>query len=118
MGAKFEFKWNKPIAAVVKEATGGTKTLLFMAATWHRLYTPWVPMQSGALSSIVEYLVEGNKGIILHKVPYANRQFNGGGFNFRRDKHPLAQAQWDNGAISAGKGAVLARDTEAFIRRG
>jgi len=118
MGAKIDFKWNKPVPSVVKAVTGGDATLKFMAQAWHRLYTPWVPMASGMLANNVDYLVEGENGIIHHKVPYARRLYNGAGFNFRRDQHGLAQAQWNKGAIGAGRGNMLAKEVDAFIKRG
>ena len=37
---KTSFKWNKPIPAIAKEATGGKRTLLFMANEAERLMNP------------------------------------------------------------------------------
>ena len=118
MAKDIEIKWNKPIPQIVKETMGGDATLKFMATTWHRLYTPFVPMQTGTLAlDAVTYSVEDGKGVITHTPPYARKMYNGVGFNFRTDRHSLAQAKWDQGAKQAGKAAQLARETQAYIRK-
>ena len=48
-----EFKWNKPIPQITKEATGGDRTLLFMANEAKRLMDPYVPARNMALSQDV-----------------------------------------------------------------
>ena len=40
---KVDFRWNKPKKQILSEATGGNRTLLFMAAEAKRLMTPYVP---------------------------------------------------------------------------
>ena len=47
---KTSFKWNKPIPAIAKEATGGKRTLLFMANEAKRLMNPYVPARNMVLS--------------------------------------------------------------------
>jgi len=116
MSMNIDFKWLKPIPAIMKETTGGDATLMFMATEWHRLYKPFVPMQSGALSAdSVSYSVVSGKGVITHSTPYARRQYYGTHHKFTK---PLAQAHWDEGAKNAGKGKALARAVEAYIKRG
>jgi len=73
VGTKIDFKLNKSVPALVKEVTGGDRTLKFMALAWHRLYMPWVPMASGTLANNADHLVEDGKGVIHHKSPYAQR---------------------------------------------
>ena len=119
MSMNIDFKWLKPIPTIMKETTGGDATLMFMATEWHRLYEPFVPMQSGTLATgAASYSVEGGKGVITHSTPYARRQYYGTHHNFSKSAHPLAQAKWDEGAKGAGKGEALARAVEAYIKRG
>ncbi len=114
-----QLKWNRPIKQIVGDALGGDKTLLFMAQTYARLYNPFVPMDTGMLATgAVQYGVDNGAGFIRHTSPYAHRQYNGDGFNFSQERHPLASAHWDEAAKQAGKGKVLAADIQAYIRSG
>lgn len=65
----------------------------FAASEWHRLYQPWVPMDTGALSQTVRITPK----VIEHTVPYAHRMYEGN-FHFRKDKHVLATSHWDKAA--------------------
>lgn len=113
------FNWNKSIDQIVKDATGGDKTLLFATQDWHRLYEPFVPMDTGMLATgAVDHYVEGGQGIIHHKAPYANKMYNGDGLNFQKTHHPLATAHWSDAAKQAGKADQLAKEVEEFIKRG
>jgi len=73
---------------------------------WHRLYTPYVPMDTGLLASQVK--IDAAERSIAHTVPYANRQYYGGGLNFKRDRHPLASARWDQAAAPSALGSLSA----------
>jgi hypothetical protein len=66
----------------------------FAAEEWHRLYEPYVPMDQGVLKDTVTIRPKE----IEHTAIYARYQYNGDGFNFRRDKHPKASAHWDQAA--------------------
>ena len=110
------FKWHTSPEAIANRAVGqGAK--MFAAATWHKLYTPFVPMDTGNLASNVSYSTEGGMGTITHAGPYAAYQYYGSGFNFRRDKHPLASAHWDQAARAAGKADALAKALQGYIGR-
>ncbi len=74
----------------------------FAAQEWHRLYSPYVPMQTGNLVSNVS--IEPKQ--ITHNVPYAFRQYNGQ-FKFRKDKHPLACGKWDVAAKPSQESKLL-----------
>lgn len=65
----------------------------FAAQTWHALYAPYVPWDTGALYRQVEIL----PGEVRHRVSYAKKVYEGG-FNFRKDVHPLATGRWDEAA--------------------
>ncbi|MES1923533.1 hypothetical protein MHBO_005120 [Bonamia ostreae] len=85
----------------------------FTAETAARLMTPYVPMDSGTLSS--NYRTTPFK--VEYLAPYAHYQYEGSGFNFSREKHRLATAQWDK-AMNKAKGKELAKEIEEFIKRG
>lgn len=85
----------------------------FASSSWWKLYTPYVPMQTGALFQTVEL----KPWEVVHEMFYANKQYNGD-FNFRTNKHPLATRKWDQAAISAGKSTTLANDIQGFIESG
>lgn len=66
----------------------------FAATEWHKLYDPYVPMQTGMLKNSV--IIRPKE--IEHVVPYARYQYYGDGFHFRKDMHPKASARWDQAA--------------------
>lgn len=80
-----------------------------VATEWWRLYSPFVPFQTGALMETVKISPKQ----IEHTVPYANDHYHGN-FNFRKDKHPLATKEWDKHAI-ASKQASLIKFTQDYI---
>ena len=75
------------------------------AREWHKLYAPYVPMDTGRLLRDVRF----GPGTIEHRAPYARRVYHGAGLDFRRDKHPLAVARWDGAAEKALKPELLRR---------
>lgn len=83
------------------------------AADWHRLYSKYVPMATGTLYQTVR--IDANE--IHHTQIYAHYQYNGTGFNFRRDQHPLASARWDE-AAKPSQMPVLIKDLQAMIDSG
>ena len=60
--------------------------------------TPFVPMDTGNLAESPARASNFNKGQIIYDTPYAKRMYNGVNFNFSTDKHPQAQAHWDEKA--------------------
>lgn len=48
--------------------------------------------------------------------PYAAYVFNGDGFNFSKDVHPLAQAHWDE-PTEKNQGNKIAAEVTAYIKR-
>ena len=65
------FQWNKSVAAIAKEATGGNKTLLFMANEAKRLMDPYVPARNLVLAQNVRVYVEGDVGVVHYTSPYS-----------------------------------------------
>lgn len=85
----------------------------FAAAEWYKLYTPYVPMDTGMLSSTVAI----TPGEIEHTVPYARYQYYGDGFHFSRQQHPRAAARWDEKAAPE-QGRRLASTLQSYIDSG
>lgn len=74
---------------------------------------PYVPFRDGNLSQNVTITDE----YVQYNSPYAHRIYNGIDFNFSKDIHPLATAQW-NRTMAAAKGQQLADDITEYIKRG
>lgn len=118
MPIKVTLKWDKSPSEIVNRIIS-PDAKIFAATTWHRLYTPFTPMgDTGQLANNVTYLATDSGAEIEHNVVYALYQYNGAGFNFRRDKHPLASAQWDQTAKAAGKAADLAQSLQGYLGGG
>lgn len=120
---KVELKWKNSINETIKKVIPIKNTAMFMAMTWHKLYTPWIPFgDSGELASNVTYLNESLDivpiGVIRHNVPYAHRQYEGVNHKFRNRPHPLATHHWDKAAIEAGKYEAFKRSVERYIKGG
>lgn len=132
------FQWNKPVAAIAKEATGGNKTLLFMANEAKRLMDPYVPARNLVLAQNVRIYVEGEVGVVHYTSPYARFQYKGlvmislvTGSPFARHgeskvvtgrrlnhsggRHPLATSEWDK-AMKAAKIDAYTSAVQAFVR--
>lgn len=74
---KSDFQWNKPIAQIATEKTGGKPGLLFLANEFRNKMEPYVPAENLVLSQNVRTYVEGNKGIIHYMKRYAHYQYKG-----------------------------------------
>lgn len=84
----------------------------FAASEWHRLYKPFMPMDTGTLMNTV--VIRPKE--IEHTVPYAHRLYEGH-FNFRKDKHPKASRQWDKAAKPTEEPKLI-RSLQAYIDSG
>lgn len=119
-----EMRWNKPISQIVKEATGGNRTLLFMAQEAKRLMAPYVPARDLVLAKNVRTYVESDLGVVHYLSPYARFQYNGlvmvsritgspwankeeskvvinRPLNYSKARHPLATSEWDKAMKTA-----------------
>lgn len=85
---------------------------LFAASTWHKLYSPYVPMQTGNLMSNVTI----TPGSIKHNVPYASRCYHAR-YHFRTNKHPYATGKWDEVA-KVTQYHKLVRSINSYIASG
>lgn len=134
-----EFRWNKPIPQIAKEATGGRRTLLFMANEARRLMSPYVPARDMILDRNVRTYVEDGSGVVHYLSPYARYQYHGllmvsritGSpwakrgeskvllgipLNHSGGRHPLATAEWDKAMMTA-KGGAYTQAVQNYIRR-
>lgn len=119
-----EMRWNKPIPQIAKEATGGNRTLLFMAQEAKRLMDPYVPARDLVLAKNVRTYVEGGHGVVHYLSPYARFQYNGlvmvsritgspwakkgeskvptnRPLHHSTARHPLATSEWDKAMKTA-----------------
>ena len=103
---------EKLVSKVVNEKLGPA-FWTFAANEWHRLYLDFVPMDTGMLAQNVRI----TPGMIEHVEPYANLIYNGTYMNFRKDKHPLAAAHWDDVAKPTQMPKLI-RSLNAYIGGG
>ena len=134
-----EMRWNKPISQIAKEATGGNKTLLFMAQEARRLMDPYVPARNMVLSRNVRTYVEGDHGVVHYMTPYARFQYEGfvmvsritgspwanrgeskvvtgRRLNYSGARHPLATSEWDK-AMKAARMDDYLQAVQNYVRR-
>lgn len=65
--------------------------------------TPYVPMRTGALYRSAETGTVLGSGLVVWDSAYARRLYYGLDFNFSKEKHPDAQAQWFEAAKATCK---------------
>lgn len=85
----------------------------FAANEWHRLISPFTPFRTGNLDQNVMITPKQ----IHYQAPYAWYVY-ARNMNFRKDAHPLASREWDQAAVSAGKGADLVAAMKEYIDSG
>ncbi|WP_289290939.1 minor capsid protein [Sporofaciens musculi] len=122
-----DFKWNKLIPQIAKEALGGDRTQLFMANEAKRLMNPYVPALNMGLSQNVRTYVENGSGVVHYLSPYAKYQHKGvlmvsrltgspwakageskvttgKSLKYNKSRHPLATSEWDKAMKAARMG--------------
>lgn len=132
-------RWNKPIPRIVKGATGGNRTLLFMAQEAKRLMDPYVPARNLVLAKNVRTYVESDHGVVHYLSPYARFQYEGflmvsrltGSpwaakgeskvvtgirLNHSGARHPLATSEWDKAMKTARMDDYL-QAVQNYVRR-
>lgn len=109
----------------------------FFLCTWYRYMFPYIPFVSGTMASLmsvsndaeniklspeqamalaIESIQNDPRNVIHFKAPYSNRQYEGLDFNFTRDLHPLAQAQWAQVAADL-HGEQIMTEFKGFVER-
>lgn len=137
---KTTFRWNKPVSQIAKEATGGNRTLLFMANEARRLMNPYVPARNMVLSRNVRTYVENGVGVVHYLSPYARYQFEGvlmvsrltgspwarhgeskvvtdRNLTYRKSRHPLATSHWDQAMKAARMGDYVSA-VQTYVKGG
>lgn len=135
-----DFKWNRPIPLITREALGGERTLLFMANEAKRLMEPYVPALNMGLSQNVHTYVEGGHGIVHYTSPYANYQHKGilmvsritgspwarmgeskvttgRKLKYNKSRHPLATSEWEK-AMKAARMGDFTGAVQRFVNGG
>lgn len=135
-----DFRWNRPIPLITREALGGERTLLFMANEAKRLMDPYVPALNMALSQNVRIYAEGDSGIVHYLSPYANFQHKGilmvsritgspwarageskvttgKKLKYNKSRHPLATSEWDK-AMKAARMGDFTGAVQRFVNGG
>lgn len=137
---KIDFKLNKPAGQIVKEATGGNRTLLFMANEAKRLMNPYVPALNNGLSQKVRAYVEDDSGIVHYISPYAHYQHEGylmvsritgspwarkgeskvptgKKLEYNQSRHPLATSEWEK-AMKTARMSDFTRAVQQYVKGG
>ena len=135
-----DFRWNKPIPQIAKEALGGDRTLLFMANEAKRLMNPYVPALNMGLSQNIRTYVENGEGVVHYISPYANYQHKGvlmvsrltgspwakageskvttgKKLKHNKSRHPLATSEWEK-AMKAAKMDAYTSAVQRFVNGG
>lgn len=135
-----DFRWNKLIPQIAKEALGGDRTQLFMANEAKRLMNPYVPALNMGLSQNVRTYVENGNGIVHYISPYANYQYKGvlmvsrltgspwakageskvttgKPLKYNKSRHPLATSEWDK-AMKAARMGDYTSAVQKFVNGG
>lgn len=85
---------NKQLRAELSKVNNPT-TMVAIHNTLAKRCDPYVPFLNGPLSQTNVVSAEG----VRYIQPYARYQYYGNDFNFTRDFHPLASAQWDKAML-------------------
>ncbi len=134
------FRWNRPVSQIMNEATGGSRTQLFMANEAKRLMDPYVPALNLVLARNVRTYVEDGHGVVHYLSPYARYQHEGylmvsriTGSPWARNgesklvtgrklvhnksRHPMATAEWEK-AMKAARMDDLTAAVQRYVGGG
>ena len=135
-----DFRWNRPVPLITREALGGERTMLFMANEAKRLMDPYVPALNMGLSQNVRTYVDGGVGIVHYTSPYANYQHKGilmvsritgspwawkgeskvttgRKLKYNKSRHPLATSEWEK-AMKAARMGDFTNAVQRFVNGG
>ena len=83
--------------AIVQAVKGGDEFGKAVAEAWQKRVEPYIPYNTGRLCHDVTI----KPFAVQYNAPYANKVYNDLKMNFRKDKHPLATARWNEAAMPA-----------------
>jgi len=131
---KLDFDKNKHLVAVRDD-----KLWLFAAEEWHRLITPYTPMDSGDLFETVQirpkeieytspYAHYQYKGLVMGpnfydpdfgfwSPPGKPKSYTGKSLTYKTSKHPLASKEWDKAAEPTQKPKLI-KSMQGYINSG
>lgn len=95
MAIKTVFSWNKPYKKIENDLGFSNRFDIYVAETSARYMNKYVPFLNGPLSQTYRTGRDSESGYVEYIQPYAHRQYNGIGFNFTTEFHPLATDHWD-----------------------
>ena len=84
---------------------------MYAANSWRKLVEPYVPYNTGRLCNDVTI----KPFAVQYNAPYASEVYESN-MNFRKDKHPLATAHW-NEVASPAVMDYFVRDLQSYIDR-
>lgn len=87
-------------------------TMLEIHNLFAKMMNPYVPFLEGPLSQTTEITPRSVK----YTQPYSHYQYEGEGFNFTKDYHPLATAHWDQ-AMMRDKGEEFIKQVGMILAR-
>lgn len=103
--------------------------MTFTLQTWYRYMLPYIPFDTGLLASGMrmsdDAMTDSDAQVkmiktidqqITFNAPYANRLYNGVGFNFNTEHHPLACAEWGRVAMDI-HGAKITDEVLNYMKR-
>lgn len=104
--------WNYPTAQLFKEKGINEELAIFSAETFARYMNPFVPFQTGILSSSYITGADNTNGYVKYTQRYARAQFFGDNFKHNLDYHPKATSRWDKAAWNADKDRIMGEINE------
>lgn len=102
------FNSQKTVQRIIENQAVG----IFVAETWGRYFSPYVPYQNGDL----DQTRQSEPFKVKYIQQYSKRMHDGDGFNFSKEQHQLATSHWENASYAANKEKVSKEITE-FIKR-
>lgn len=114
--ANVDFKWNGRASTVIGNLGFGKPLQLEAAQIFEGYMQPYMPYYEGNLSTNIRITATNDHATITHLVKYANKQYNGIGFNRNLTVHPLATSYWDRAAWTHSKREITKDIDEARLK--
>lgn len=116
MATTTKFVWLKTLPQI-SSGLGFNKAFnIYQAQALERYMNPFVPMQTGILSQTTSISADSLAGYVTYSSIYAHYQYNGTGFNFSTEQHPLATSHWDKAMVTMN-GFQYARELDSARKR-
>lgn len=101
LGKDSFFEWNKTEQGLITGLGFNKAFDIYVAERAAAYMNPFVPMRKGVLSQNYVTGVDDRGGFVKYTSPYAHYQYNGVGFDFSKEQHPLATHHWDKAMYQA-----------------